>query len=110
MKARLLASKLSFQSDGKSSIRHSGEPHILPARKSSGRLTCQNVTIPSCLPCGRTASRSESLQTDQKACTRCGMIIVIANSKGGVGKSTIAVHLAAWLHEQGHSVILADCD
>ena len=39
-----------------------------------------------------------------------GMIIVVANSKGGVGKSTIAVHLAAWLHEQGHQVTLADCD
>jgi chromosome partitioning protein len=38
------------------------------------------------------------------------MIIVIANSKGGVGKSTLAVHLAAWLHEQGHTVVLADCD
>ncbi|OWK34902.1 AAA family ATPase [Fimbriiglobus ruber] len=38
------------------------------------------------------------------------MIIVIANSKGGVGKSTLAVHLAAWLSEQGHSVTLADCD
>lgn len=38
------------------------------------------------------------------------MIIVIANSKGGVGKSTIAVHLAAWLQQQGHSVTLADCD
>jgi chromosome partitioning protein len=38
------------------------------------------------------------------------MIIVIANSKGGVGKSTIAVHLAAWLQHQGHSVTLADCD
>jgi chromosome partitioning protein len=38
------------------------------------------------------------------------MIIVVANSKGGVGKSTIAVQLAAWLHEQGHRVILADCD
>src|ERR1700755_2171818 len=38
------------------------------------------------------------------------MIIVIANSKGGVGKSTLAVHLAAWLHEQGHTVTLADCD
>src|SRR6202034_1789677 len=38
------------------------------------------------------------------------MIIAIANSKGGVGKSTFAVHLAAWLHEQGHRVTLADCD
>src|SRR5438876_3684421 len=38
------------------------------------------------------------------------VIIVVANSKGGVGKSTLAVHLAAWLHEQGHSVTLADCD
>lgn len=38
------------------------------------------------------------------------MIISIANSKGGVGKSTLAVHLAAWLHAQGHTVTLADCD
>jgi chromosome partitioning protein len=38
------------------------------------------------------------------------MIIVVANSKGGVGKSTISVHLAAWLREQGYSVTLADCD
>lgn len=38
------------------------------------------------------------------------MIIVVANSKGGVGKSTLAVHLAAWLAGQGHSVTLADCD
>jgi len=37
-------------------------------------------------------------------------IISIANSKGGVGKSTTSVHLAAWLYEQGHTVILADCD
>ncbi len=38
------------------------------------------------------------------------MIIVVANSKGGVGKSTLAVHLSSWLVEQGYSVTLADCD
>lgn len=38
------------------------------------------------------------------------MIIAVANSKGGVGKSTLAVHLAAWLHDLGHRVVLADCD
>jgi chromosome partitioning protein len=39
-----------------------------------------------------------------------GMIIAIVNSKGGVGKSTLAGSLASWLHAHGHSVILADCD
>jgi len=38
------------------------------------------------------------------------MIIAIANSKGGVGKSTLSVHIAAWLSKQGHRVTLADCD
>lgn len=38
------------------------------------------------------------------------MIVAIVNSKGGVGKSTLAGSLAGWLHAHGHSVILADCD
>ncbi len=38
------------------------------------------------------------------------MIIAFTNSKGGVGKSTLAVHLAAWLFERGRKVILADAD
>lgn len=38
------------------------------------------------------------------------MIVAIVNSKGGVGKSTLAGSLAGWLHAQGHRVILADCD
>lgn len=36
------------------------------------------------------------------------MIIIVANSKGGVGTPTLSAHLAAWLHEQGHRVTLAD--
>ena len=38
------------------------------------------------------------------------MIIALVNSKGGVGKSTLAGNLVGWLHEHGRSVILADCD
>jgi chromosome partitioning protein len=38
------------------------------------------------------------------------VLIVTANAKGGVGKSTLAVHLAAWLHHKGSRVILVDSD
>lgn len=38
------------------------------------------------------------------------MLICFANTKGGVGKSTLAVHLAVWLFDQGKSVALLDCD
>ena len=38
------------------------------------------------------------------------MIISLVNSKGGVGKSTLAGNLAGWLADHGQSVILADCD
>jgi chromosome partitioning protein len=38
------------------------------------------------------------------------MILALANSKGGVGKSTIAVHLATWLHEKGKNLVFVDAD
>jgi chromosome partitioning protein len=38
------------------------------------------------------------------------MMIVCANSKGGVGKSTLAVHLAVWLHDQGFRTAVFDTD
>ena len=37
-------------------------------------------------------------------------VIVIANPKGGVGKSTLATNLAGWLARQGHAVMLGDVD
>lgn len=50
------------------------------------------------------------LHARRRSCYPFTMIIAVANSKGGVGKSTLAVHLAAWLDKQGHRVTLADCD
>src|SRR5690349_3222338 len=38
------------------------------------------------------------------------MMIVCANSKGGVGKSTLATHLAVWLHDRGFRTALLDTD
>ena len=38
------------------------------------------------------------------------MILALTNSKGGVGKSTIAVHLAAWMLRKGKHILFVDSD
>ena len=38
------------------------------------------------------------------------MFVCTANTKGGVGKSTLAVHLATWFHDQGFKTALIDAD
>lgn len=37
-------------------------------------------------------------------------MIVLANTKGGVGKSTLAAHLALWAHDLGFKTSLVDTD
>lgn len=37
-------------------------------------------------------------------------VIVVANPKGGVGKSTLSTNLAGYLARQGHAVMLGDID
>lgn len=37
-------------------------------------------------------------------------ILGVVNQKGGCAKSTTSVHLAYWLHTQGHAVCLIDAD
>lgn len=38
------------------------------------------------------------------------MIIAVVNQKGGVGKTTLAVHLAVWHHQRGRRVAFVDAD
>lgn len=38
------------------------------------------------------------------------MLITLTNTKGGVGKSTLAAHLAIWLYDRGYRVALLDTD
>jgi chromosome partitioning protein len=39
-----------------------------------------------------------------------GAIIAVSNQKGGVGKTTLTVHLAVYLARKGRKIILVDCD
>jgi chromosome partitioning protein len=44
------------------------------------------------------------------SCHVASMFIVFGNTKGGVGKSTLAAHLAIWLFDRGQRVALLDTD
>jgi chromosome partitioning protein len=58
----------------------------------------------------RTASKETILSGSLLRRYSRRMMIVFANTKGGVGKSTLATHLAVWLHDSGYKTGLLDTD
>ncbi len=57
-----------------------------------------------------TASMPPSLKTEDEVLPKIQNIIAVASGKGGVGKSTVAVNLAAGLADRGARVGLFDAD
>lgn len=53
---------------------------------------------------------NSGLATDYRMCQSEVMLISLTNTKGGVGKSTLAAHLAIWLFDLGYHVALLDTD
>lgn len=51
-----------------------------------------------------------SCQVVSSRATVRSMLICYANTKGGSGKTTLAVHNAVWLHDLGYRVALLDVD
>lgn len=70
------------------------------------------MVIKHCLSCltVRAGLQIVSCQTGKLRATLEDMFITFTNTKGGVGKSTLAAHLAIWLFDRGYRIALLDTD
>lgn len=75
------------------------------------RSTCSQTSHASQLgQASRRGLQIVSCQIENFRATLQCMFITFTNTKGGVGKSTLAAHLAIWLFDRGYRVALLDAD
>ena len=63
-----------------------------------------------CSGCSQGGSCGGSCGGEKESFNRIGKKILVMSGKGGVGKSSVAVNLAAWLMSQGKTVGILDVD
>jgi chromosome partitioning protein len=81
----------------------------LPTDFSARQMLTRQASQKFSNPAGNSAKKPTCQKVSFRATVQ-SMLIALANTKGGVGKSTLAVHLAVWCFDQGATVAVIDAD